>query len=63
MGAEDFGYMLRKAPGAMFMLGAKLDDVTRNHHTPVFDIDEAALPTGVALLAEMTCRLLRERSA
>jgi amidohydrolase len=63
MGAEDFGYMLRKAPGAMFMLGAKLDDVTRNHHTPVFDIDEAALPTGVALLAEMTCRLLRERRA
>ncbi len=63
MGAEDFSYMLRKAPGAMFMLGAKLDEVNRGHHTPLFDIDEAALPTGVALLADMTCRLLREHAA
>jgi amidohydrolase len=60
MGAEDFSYMLRKAPGAMFMLGAKLDETDRGHHTPIFDIDEAALPTGAALLADMACRLLQE---
>lgn len=38
MGAEDFGYMTQKAPGAMFNLGAKLDAMHRPHHGPVFDI-------------------------
>ena len=60
MGAEDFSYMTRKAPGAMFMLGAQLDEVARGHHTPIFDIHEDALPTGTAILAEATCRLLRQ---
>ncbi len=63
MGAEDFSYMLRKAPGAMFMLGAKRDETDRGHHTPIFDIDESALPTGAALLADMACRLLREHGS
>lgn len=60
MGAEDFSYMAQKAPGAMFMLGAKYDDKPRPHHTPVFDISEDALPVGTAMLAEVTCRLLRQ---
>ncbi len=60
MGAEDFGYMTRKAPGAMFLLGAKLDDANRAHHTPIFDIDESVLATGTALLSEMACRLLQQ---
>jgi metal-dependent amidase/aminoacylase/carboxypeptidase family protein len=59
MGAEDFSYMTRAAPGAMFMLGAKFDDKSRPHHTPVFDISEDALPVGAALLADVTVRLLR----
>jgi amidohydrolase len=62
MGAEDFSYMTQKAPGAMFMLGAKYDDKNRPHHTPVFDISEDALPVGTAMLAEVTCRLLREHA-
>ena len=62
MGAEDFSYMARKAPGAMFMLGAKYDEVSRPHHTPVFDISEAVLPLGTAVLAEATCRLLRHHA-
>jgi amidohydrolase len=62
MGAEDFSYMTRKAPGAMFMLGAKFDDKNRPHHTPVFDISEDALPTGAALLADVTVKLLREKA-
>lgn len=62
MGAEDFSYMTRKAPGAMFMLGAKYDDNNRPHHTPVFDISEDALPTGTALLADVTVKLLREKA-
>ncbi len=60
MGAEDFGYMSRKAPGAMLMLGAKRDEVNRPHHSPIFDIDESNLYVGAALLAETACRLLRE---
>ncbi|MEZ4664079.1 MAG: amidohydrolase [Caldilineaceae bacterium] len=59
MGAEDFSYMTREAPGAMFMLGAKYDDKNRPHHTPVFDISEDVLPTGAAVLAEVALRLLR----
>lgn len=62
MGAEDFSFMAQKAPGAMFMLGAKKDDVNRPHHTPVFDIDESALPVGTAILCEATLRLLREHA-
>ncbi len=64
MGAEDFSYMTRKAPGAMLMLGAKKDDLDRPHHTPIFDIDESAMPLGVAIaiLADVACRLLRQKS-
>jgi amidohydrolase len=60
MGAEDFSYMTRMAPGAMFQLGAALPGELRQHHTPIFDIDESTLPTGAAMLAETTCRLLRQ---
>lgn len=60
MGAEDFGYMSRKAPGAMFFLGAKQDGINRPHHSPIFDIDESNLYVGAAVLAETACRLLRQ---
>ncbi len=58
MGAEDFAYMTQQAPGAMFKLGAAVGDFTRAHHTPVFDIDERALPIGSAILAETARRFL-----
>ena len=50
MEAEDFGILSRQAPGAFFWLGAALPDA-RQHHHPRFDIDEAVLPIGAALLA------------
>lgn len=62
MGAEDFSYMTRSAPGAMFMLGAALPG-GRLHHTPTFDIDESTLPEGAAILAEATVRLLQKLAA
>ncbi len=62
MAAEDFSYMTRKAPGAMFHLGARKDAVDRPHHTPVFDIDESAMPLGAAVLADVACRLLRQKA-
>ena len=62
MGAEDFAYMTQKAPGMMFMLGAKLDDVHRPHHSPIFDISEAPLKDGAAILAEAAIRLIKQKS-
>lgn len=62
MGAEDFSYMTQKAPGAMFMLGAKKDEVHRPHHSPIFDIDESSMPIGAAVLAETALRLMKARS-
>lgn len=62
MAAEDFSYMTRMAPGAMFHLGARKDAVDRPHHTPVFDIDESAMPLGAAVLADVACRLLRQKA-
>lgn len=60
MGAEDFSFMERAKPGTFFYLGAKKDALRRPHHSPVFDIDEAVLPTGAALLAEAARRYLSE---
>jgi amidohydrolase len=60
MGAEDFGAFTELAPGAMFMLGCRIEGDTRRHHNPRFDVDERCLPLGVALLAEATLRLLRQ---
>ena len=59
MAGEDFAYMTQKAPGAMLNLGAKLDDLNRPNHSPIFDIDEACLPIGVGILAESAVRLLK----
>ncbi len=58
MGAEDFSYMAKAKPGTFFNLGAKKDSVDRPHHNPAFDIDEAVLPTGAALLAEAARKFL-----
>jgi amidohydrolase len=59
MGAEDFSYMAREAPGAMFSLGAQIGQEQRPHHSPIFDVDESVFPLGAAVLAETACRLLK----
>jgi len=59
MGSEDFGFFSNLAPGAMFSLGAKIEDDEREHHNPCFDIDERCLPVGTAVLAETVLRYLR----
>jgi amidohydrolase len=59
MGAEDFAYMTNAAKGAMFMLGAAIDDgLVRHHHTDIFDINEDVLPLGTAVLAETARRFV-----
>ena len=62
MGAEDFSFMARAKPGVFFNVGAKKDAVHRPHHNPNFDIDESAIPTGAALLAEAARRYLIENT-
>ncbi len=52
LGAEDFSVYLEKAPGCMFRLGVGIAE-QKNYplHHPRFDIDEAAIVTGVVALA------------
>jgi len=57
MGAEDFGFMTQAIPGAMYSLGTRKGE-PRIVHGPTFDIDEAALPIGTAILAETARRYL-----
>ena len=59
MGAEDFAFFLQKAPGAMFMLGCRIEGDERRHHDPRFDVDEDCFTYGVAIIAETALRLLR----
>lgn len=56
-GAEDFTYFQRQVPGMFFFLGitppAQVGKAPQNH-SPLFVVDEAALPTGVRALAHLT---------
>jgi amidohydrolase len=58
LGAEDFGCYSELAPGAMFLLGARIEGDERLGHNPFFDIDESALPYGTAILSECALRFL-----
>jgi len=52
MGSEDFARYLETVPGVMFRLGCTTDLSTATAlHTPLFDIDEAALQIGTRILA------------
>jgi amidohydrolase len=59
-GGEDFSAVLARVPGNFFFLGTRSDKRTGfPHHNPHFDIDESALPTGVAILCDAAIRSLR----
>jgi amidohydrolase len=53
--SEDFSCFLERVPGAFLFLGAgnEARGITAPHHSPDFDIDEAALPIGVELLVRL----------
>lgn len=55
MGAEDFGYYTQQIPGCFFRLGVMNTEkgITSGVHTPTFDVDEAAIATGAAMMAWM----------
>lgn len=63
-GGEDFSAVLERVPGNFFMLGARTSERTgAPHHNPRFDIDEACLPQGVAILCDAAVRCLKGEGA
>jgi amidohydrolase len=62
MGSEDFSYVLERVPGAMAFLGAcppELEPETApGNHSNLVVFDEAALPSGVAMYAQMAMQAL-----
>lgn len=57
---EDFSYFTQVTPGFFFRLGVSNPekDITGEIHTPLFDVDEACLKTGVAAMAAAVCDFL-----
>jgi amidohydrolase len=52
MGGEDFSGYLKHAPGCLMRLGVAAGDRPRQFlHSPLFDIDESAIPLGAKVLA------------
>jgi amidohydrolase len=60
MVSEDMAEFLNRVPGSFFVLGALKEGSkpAEPHHSPRFDVDERALPLGVAILAEAAARFL-----
>lgn len=56
MAGEDFAYYLEKVPGCFLFVGAGTDSIDAPHHHPMFDIDERALATSVALLYDLAVK-------
>jgi amidohydrolase len=61
MGSEDFSYIQEKVPGCFIFIGSADHEkgLDAGHHHPKFDIDEAVLPRGVALLAATIMEFLK----
>lgn len=61
-GGEDFSAVLKEVPGNFFFLGTANAELGSNfsHHHPRFDVDEAGLPYGVAILCEAAVRTLQQ---
>jgi amidohydrolase len=54
MGAEDFSFFAQRVPACFYTLGARANpDTSHPHHSSLFDIDEATLPTGVAMMTAL----------
>jgi len=53
MGSEDFGYYTQQIPGCFFRLGVMNIEkgIVSGVHTPTFNIDEAAIETGMGMMS------------
>ncbi len=61
MGAEDFAYYSQEVPACFYRLGTRNEErgIISGVHTPTFDIDEAALETGIGLMAYIALEQLK----
>ncbi len=65
-GAEDFTFFQKQAPGLFFFLGITPPEQAGKapaNHSPLFFVDEKALPTGVRALANLAVDYLTASSA
>lgn len=54
MGSEDFSFYAQQVPACFYTLGCSHNATTSHpHHSSLFDIDESALATGVAMMAAL----------
>ena len=62
MGSEDFAFILEKVPGCFFFIGSAnpKKGLGAGHHHPKFDIDEAVLSQGTALMTASISDFLRD---
>lgn len=62
MGGEDFAFFAQEIPGCYFHLGVgKVGQETFPWHHPKFNLDEAALPIGAALLSNGALKILEKK--
>lgn len=61
MGGEDMSYFLERVPGCFFFLGTRNEQrgFVHPHHSPRFDLDEAALAIGVEIMTRVARRYLK----
>jgi amidohydrolase len=57
LGADDFSFYTNRVPCCYFILGVGREDRATDLHSPDFDLNEAALPVGAAILAESAIAL------
>jgi amidohydrolase len=65
MGAEDFSYIARERPAAMFRVGVRNEarGIVHGLHSNRFDLDEDALPVGASVFAQAAREFLRDPRA
>jgi metal-dependent amidase/aminoacylase/carboxypeptidase family protein len=60
-GAEDFSFFANRVPGLFVMVGVTRPDqmaTAASNHSPLFYVDESALPTGSRTLAQLAADYL-----
>ncbi|WP_457624376.1 M20 family metallopeptidase [Persephonella sp.] len=64
MGGEDFAEYLMKVPGTFIRLGIRNEEkgIKAPLHSPLFDIDEDALPVGASIMAYLAYKWVEEHS-
>ena len=61
MGGEDFAYYANEVPGFFFRLGmVEPGTESGGHHTPTFMADDASVPIGMRVMANLLVNFLNQ---